>query len=150
MEPILAVRAPTTTHKLHEVAQLLLGREDLGVARRELQLVAELRQRAVDDVLDRHVRLGGRRVGRTNGEDVRDELGVPQRDAVDDSSAPVVATQDDLGGVELARQLSDVVRGALEAVERDIGLRGDTRSVLENWSKLGLFTVQRKPFESSL
>lgn len=68
----------------------------------KLQLVPEIRKPAIRKLLSGNERARSGVVGRRNAEDSRDELGVPLRDAIDDGAAPVVAAENDSGGVCLA------------------------------------------------
>lgn len=71
---------------VEELANLLLGRDGgLNFWPGEMALVAKLRE-ARDCLVERDKGLCRRLIGRANGEDVRDEVRVPKRDAIDDTA----------------------------------------------------------------
>ena len=67
----------------------------------ELKLVAELRYRTIDKHLRRDVLVEDFEVGRADGEDVADEIGIPLRYAEDYGTSPVVAADYDFGDAEV-------------------------------------------------
>lgn len=89
VEQQLAVRALAARDEDKQLLEVLLRLDALlRLAAGQVQLVLELRERASDQLLDGEVGAGRRGVGGADGEDVRDEVGLPQRDAVDDGSTP--------------------------------------------------------------
>jgi hypothetical protein len=82
----------------------------------KLQLIPEIRQLAFCQSPRRRVRSGSGAVGSGDAEHGSDEIRVPLRDAVDGGSAPVVASEDELRGVDLAGDGGDGVGVGAEAV----------------------------------
>jgi len=81
-----------------------------------LQLVPKLRHTILDHVLNRDILVMHREVRRTDGKDVRHKPRVPLRDTPDDSTAPVMAADDDAVDVELFGDAGDGVGVVFEAV----------------------------------
>lgn len=91
----------------------------------EHELVLELRQGAGgDERLDGGVGQAGPRVRRADDEKAAHERRVPQREAVGDGAAPVVAEGQDARDVEVGGEGGEVVGGAAHGVEGEGERRG--------------------------
>lgn len=88
----LPIRPLAAIRRVEELPDLLLGADagfDCGVVAGvgEAELVAPVRHAGFDEVGERGVGFGGGPVGGADGEEVGDEVGVPEVGAVGDCSA---------------------------------------------------------------
>lgn len=104
----------------------LVGRAHggLDLARGKVQLVCEIGQSRGHELGQGRVRRLWRGVRGAHGDHGADELGLQQRDAVDDGAAPVVAAEQDVGDLQLGAESLDVVGDSAVGVGRQRGCRG--------------------------
>lgn len=87
-EADLPVRSPAAVNGVEKLLDLVLGPDAFfDLAAREVDLVAPVRHAGLHEGFEGRVCLAGGPVGRADGEDVRDELGVPECGSVDDGSS---------------------------------------------------------------
>jgi hypothetical protein len=111
---------PPSIHPIQELLHklLIIPNELLhhSIIAAKLQLVPEIRQLTLCQSPRRSVRPRSSTIGSGDAEHGSDEVRVPLCDAVDGRSAPVVASEDELWGVDLAGDGGDGVGVGAEAV----------------------------------
>lgn len=117
IKPQLPTPSPPTIQRKKELSDLILRADDLlQLPALELQLIRQIRGAGPDELFKRHVSRGRGHEGHADCEDVRDEIRVPEGDAVDEGGAPVVSAEDDLRGAQAECEGFDVVCAVLVAV----------------------------------
>lgn len=131
---------PPAIHAGKELAHHALLTDSLldnHVIAAKLKLVPEIRQSSrVNQLLDRVILILHFEVRRGDAEDVRDQIRVELRHAVDDCTTPVVPTEDELRRVDAFGQVGDEVCVVLEGVVMQIGREALCTSLAIEWTKI--------------
>jgi len=91
IKPEFSVGSLPAIQRDKELPNLVLRADGLlELSALELQLVREVRGAGPDEVLERLVLARRGHEGHADGEDVRDEVGVPEGDAVDECGSPAI------------------------------------------------------------
>ncbi len=87
-EARVSIRRSATVHGIEELLDFVFGLDaSLDLAAREMELISPVRHACFHDGFEGGVRLAGSPVRRADGEEARDEFGVPECGSVGDGSA---------------------------------------------------------------